>query len=239
MITALVTGAGRGLGLEFTRQLLEGGDTVLATARKPARAAALHRLAAQHAGRLSLVALDVSDPGSIAAAREAVGQTTDRLDLLVNNAGINGKGVPRGQRNARFGSLEPEGILRMVAVNAIGPVLVTQALADLLAKGTEPRVVSISSLLGSIDDKASGGNYGYSASKTTLNMLARVMAFDLSRLGITSVVLNPGWVRTDMGGAGAPLSPEQSVGGMLAVTARLTPGDAGRFLQWDGAEVAW
>ena len=157
----------------------------------------------------------------------------------MNNAGINSRSVPRDQANVRFGSLEPSGVLRMVEVNALGPVLVTQALVDLLQAGTRPRVASTSSWLGSIGRKSSGGNYGYCASKATLNMLARAMAFDLAPLGITSVVFNPGWVATDMGGPRASLTPEQSVGGMLAVIDGLTPEDAGRFLQWDGTEHPW
>lgn len=239
MTTAFVTGANRGLGLEFTRQLLDRGDTVLATARRPARSDALKRLQAQHPDRLSLLPLDVSDPASIAAVRQEAGGATEHLDLLINNAGINSKGVQKGRRNVRFGSLEPQGILQMVAVNAIGPLLVTQALADLLQRSTAARVVSISSWLGSIGGKTTGGNYGYCASKTTLNMLGRAMAFDLQKLGVTAVLMNPGWVSTDMGGPNAPSSPEQSVAGMLAVTDGLTPDDAGRFLQWDGGDVAW
>ncbi len=100
-------------------------------------------------------------------------------------------------------------------------------------------MISVSSWLGSIEGKTSGGNYGYCASKTTLNMLARAMAFDLLPLGIVSVVFNPGWVSTDMGGPRATLTPHQSVAGMLATTARLTPSQAGHFMQWDGTEHAW
>jgi len=227
------------MGLAFTRQLLERGGAVFAAVRNPAKTDALQALVESSPGRLTLVRLDVSDPGSIDAAREAVEAQTDHLDLLVNNAGINSRGVPDGQGNVRFGALEPTGISRMVAVNAVGPILVTQSLVGLLQRGSEPRVVSISSWLGSISGKTSGGNYGYCASKATLNMLARAMAFDLSPLGITSVVFNPGWVSTDMGGPNAKLTPERSVRGMLTVTDHLTPSDAGRFLQWDGTEHAW
>ncbi len=239
MTTALVTGAGRGMGLEFTRQLLSRGHTVFATARDPSRSGALGELAAEHEGRLHSVPLDVSDLESIAAARRAIGERTGHLDLLVNNAGINSRGVPEGQGNVRFGALEPAGVLRMVEVNAMGPVLITQGFVDLLQKGKEPRVISVSSWLGSIGAKTSGGNYGYCASKATLNMLARAMAFDLLPLGIISVVFNPGWVSTDMGGPKAKLTPEESVAGMLKVTDGLTPQHAGQFLQWDGSEHPW
>ncbi|MCR9163915.1 MAG: SDR family oxidoreductase [Nannocystaceae bacterium] len=227
--TAVVTGAGRGLGLEFARQLAQRGVRVLGTVRKPSPAL-------EETGAVGLQ-LDVSDAEAIAAFPEQVREHCERVDLLVNNAGINSRGVAPEQGNVRFGELEPEGILRMVRINAIAPVLVAQALSDLLKEGS--KIVSISSWLGSIAGKSSGGNYGYCASKTTLNMLARAMAFDLAPRGITSVVVNPGWVSTDMGGAKAKLTPEQSVQGLLRVVDTLTLDDAGKFLQWDGSPHPW
>ncbi|MCB9763605.1 MAG: SDR family oxidoreductase [Alphaproteobacteria bacterium] len=226
---ALVTGAGRGLGLEFARQLAARGATVFGTVRRDGEA--LDALG------VTALRLDVADPASIAAFATDLAARVDRVDLLINNAGINSRGVPEGQRNVRWGALEPEGILRMVQVNAVGPVLVTQALAPLLKPGA--RVLSISSWLGSIQRKTSGGNYGYCASKTTLNMLARAMAFDLAEQGVISVVANPGWVRTDMGGARAALTPDQSVSGLLALVDQLTPAHTGGFYQWDGTEHPW
>lgn len=227
--TAVVTGAGRGLGLEFARQLAQRGVRVLGTVRKPSPAL-------EETGAVGLQ-LDVSDAEAIAAVPEQVREHCERVDLLVNNAGINSRGVAPEQGNVRFGQLEPEGILRMVRINAVAPVLVAQALSDLLKEGS--KIVSISSWLGSIAGKSSGGNYGYCASKTTLNMLARAMAFDLAPRGITSVVVNPGWVSTDMGGAKAKLTPEQSVQGLLRVVDTLTLDDAGKFLQWDGSPHPW
>ena len=235
MGTVVVTGAGRGLGLAFATQLAARGDTVFATVRDPERAEALRALE----GDVRLVRLDVSDPASIEAAAASVAEQTAHVDLLVNNAGINSRGVPEGQGNVRFGTLEPRGILRMVEVNAIGPLLVTQAFAGLLQKSAAGRVLSISSWLGSIAGKTSGGNYGYCASKTTLNMLMRAAAFDLVQQGVISVVANPGWVSTDMGGPRASLTPDQSVAGLLQVADALTPEQAGRFVDWDGSEHAW
>ena len=233
----LITGAGRGLGLELTRQLLDAGHVVFATVRSPAM---VDELAGMHPGeRLVPVTLDVANPASIAAARRAVGQHTRALDLLINNAGTHSPRLPPGQANQRCGSLEPAGLLHMVRVNAVGPVLVAQAFADLLEAGQRPRVVSISSRRGSIGAKDTGGNYGYCASKATLNMLTRAMAWDLAPRGVTAVVMNPGWVRTAMGGPDAPLSPAESVAGMLAVIEGLEPSDAGCFLRWDGGEQAW
>ena len=234
---AMVTGAGRGLGLEFTRQLLDAGAIVLATARHPGRADAFSELALAHGKRFIPIALDVADPRSIAAASEAAARSTKRLDLLINNAGINSRGVPAGQSNVRLGELEPEGILTMVRVNAIGPLLVSQAMLPLLGEGS--KVLSISSWLGSLSNKESGGNYGYCASKTTLNMLMRAFAFDVADRGIISVVANPGWVQTDMGGARASLTPAASVAGLLGVVDTLTPAQRGAFLQWDGTVHPW
>ena len=227
--TAIVTGAGRGLGLELARQLVGQGYRVLGTVRR-----ASDGLEAVGATSLSL---DVSDAEAIAALPERVREHTDRIDLLVNNAGINSRGVPEAQANVRFGTLEPEGILRMVRVNAIAPILLVQALVDLLPAGA--RVVSISSWLGSIGNKTGGGNYGYCSSKAMLNMMARALAFDLAPRGVASVVVNPGWVSTDMGGPKAKLTPTQSVEGILRVAEGLTADDAGKFLQWDGSEHPW
>jgi len=235
MSIVLVTGAGRGLGLEFARQLAAAGHTVFASVRSAGKAAALRALG----GDVRVLELDVSSAESIAQAAGEVASQVDHLDLLINNAGINSRGVPAGQANLRFGELEPAGILRMVEVNAIGPLLVTQAFADLLAASERGRVVSISSWLGSIERKQSGGNYGYCASKTTLNMLMRAAAFDLAKRGVVSVVVNPGWVSTDMGGPKASLTPEQSVGGLIRLAAGLTEAHSGQFMQWDGSQHAW
>ncbi len=236
-IIALVTGANRGLGLAFTRQLIRRGDRVVATARDPDAVEAWADL--DETGRLHRVALDLDDPKSIAGLQAAVAAVTDRLDLLINNAGVNSRSVPRGEPNVKLGALEPEGILAMTRINAVGPLLVTQALVDLLARGEAPRVLCISSWLGSVERKAKGGNYGYCISKAALNMATRALAFDLEPRGIIAVAANPGWVQTDMGGESADLTPEQSAAGLLNMAADLTEDDAGRFLQWNGEPHPW
>lgn len=228
-MNVVITGAGRGLGLEFARQCATAGHRVFGTVRTDS--AALSEIG------VTTLRLDVADPASIASFAEDLASRVDRIDLLINNAGINSRAMPEGQANVRWGGIEAEGILKMVRVNAVGPVLVTQAVQGLLVEGSQ--VLCISSWLGSIARKQSGGNYGYCASKTTLNMLARAMAFDLKDRGITCVVANPGWVQTDMGGSRASLTPEQSVSGLLATMRGLGLEDAGRFLQWDGSEHAW
>lgn len=223
-MNAVVTGAGRGMGLAFCKQLVADGYTVFGTVR--GRAQALDGTG------VTVLKLDVADTVSIGVFAAQLATTVGRVDLLVNNAGMNSRSAAKGQKNVRWGDLEPEGMLNMMRVNAIGPVLVTQALSSLL--GEDSRVLNVSSGLGSIGGKTSGGNYGYCASKATLNMLARAMAFDLAKRGVVSVCLNPGWVQTDMGGPKAPLTAEDSVRGMLRVMNAATPDDAGGFFNHDG-----
>ncbi|MEO1480834.1 MAG: SDR family oxidoreductase [Myxococcota bacterium] len=235
----LITGAGRGLGLEFARQCLDRGDRVYAGVRRPDRADALHALAEAHPGRLFVFALDVTDPNSVEEARRAVSMETDWLDLLINNAGINSKSVEDTEKNVRFGSLEAKGMVKMFEVNAVAPVLMVQAMTDLLERADHPRVLNVSSWLGSIEEKTSGGNYAYCASKAALNMLTRALAHDLAERGIITLAFNPGWVKTDMGGENAKLSPTQSVCGILATSDTVSLEDTGSFLQWDGSRHPW
>lgn len=237
----VITGAGRGLGLEFARQCLERGDEVVACLRDPDGARELRALGAAGLGRLHTVRLDVTDPESIERAGAAIEAAVDGVELLVNNAGINSTsaGVADERRNLRFGQLEPEGLLDLMRVNAVGPLLVLQRLAGVLSATGGARVLNVSSWLGSIGDTARGGNYGYSASKAALNMLTRRAALDLKGAGITVVAVNPGWARTDMGGPGAQLAPSESVAGMLALAERLWPRDAGEFFDWNGERRRW
>lgn len=239
MSRVLVTGAGRGLGLEFVRQCVDRGDHVFAAARHPASSDDLTALAAANPAKVTVLEMDVADVASIGAARDSVAAAADGLDLLVNNAGVNSKAMPDAQKNLSFGGLEPEGIVTMVRVNAIGPLMVTQTFADLLVGGKDPKVLNVSSWLGSITKKKGGGNYGYCASKATLNMLGRTLAHDLIERGIVTVMFNPGWVQTDMGGPRASLTPEESVKGMLAVIEEADEWHNAGFFQWDGSEHPW
>ncbi len=237
MQQVLVTGAARGLGLEFVKQYLADGATVYAGVRSPWRADELTTLAEKSDGRLHIVALDVSDESSIDACLSEVAGKTDHLDILVNNAGINSKsrGIEDKQRNVTFGRLEPSGILEMARVNAVAPVLLTQRARDLLEAAEGAKVVNISSWLGSCTIKESGGNYGYGASKAMLNFMGRALAGDLKDKGIVVLLFNPGWVQTDMGGQRAQLTPAESVGGIRAAAARATLADTGSFWNHDGS----
>jgi len=241
MRRVLVTGAGRGLGLELVRQCLERGDRVIGCVRNPQRATDLAQLVNGAPERCSIVPLDVGSAASVDACHDVVAAELDGLDLLINNAGINSQsaGIAEDQRDLAFGSLEPEGTLEMVRINVIAPVLITQGCFHLLKAGQDPKVANISSWLGSIAAKTGGGNYGYCASKTALNMMGRAMAWNLKPHGIVTLMLNPGWVKTSMGGPRAKLTPEQSVAGLLRVIENASIEDTGTFLQWDGSEHPW
>lgn len=237
---ALVTGAGKGLGLEFTKQLLQCNYKVLACLRDTNKYKSLIDLQSKNEN-LKLLSLDISSEESINSLVEKIKLHTDHLDLLINSAGINSKSNhPYSQSSSLlFGQLEQESLLNQFKVNAIGPLLLTQSLVQLFEKAKKAKVVNISSWLSSIEIKQSGGNYGYCASKTALNMMNKALSFDLANYGAISVCFNPGWVRTDMGGLSAKLSPEESVSGILEKVATLSLEESGSFLQWEGSEHPW
>lgn len=242
MLHVLVTGASRGLGLEFVRQYLHRGDYVYATCRNPATATKLQELAAAHPNRCVILPLDTRNEASHEALVAELTARDCRLEVLINNAGVNAKSVQGNsdfESYFAFGQLKAESLLDMIHTNAIAHILLTQSLLPFLRHVPNAKVMNISSWLGSLSQKREGGNYAYSASKTALNMLTRTMAFDLRPMGIIAVAANPGWVRTDMGGVRATLTAEDSVAGLISVVDKLTPGDAGRFIQWDGTDHKW
>lgn len=228
----LVTGANRGLGLEFTRQLLARGDRVIAACRNPGRALKLTELAAAYPGRLHVLPLDLNKERSIAGLANETGMLTDALDVLVNNAGV----LVSGER---YGELAAHTFADTFATNTIGPLLLTQALTPPLARGAAARVINLSSDLGSLADTKALHSPSYAVSKAALNMVTRLTAAELGARGIIVVSMNPGWVRTDMGGAHAPLEAQAAVAAMLGVIDALKLDDAGRFLDYTGADVAW
>jgi NAD(P)-dependent dehydrogenase (short-subunit alcohol dehydrogenase family) len=229
---ALITGANRGLGLEFSRQLLARGHRVIATARQPSSCAALNHLCGDYPGHLSVLPLDAAKPASITELAREAALITRSLDLLIVNAGVNVRGE-------RFGNLNATDLQHTLEVNTVGPVLLAQEMIDLLKRGQQPRVVYISSILGSISERDSFYVPSYCISKAALNMAMRVLSFPLRESGIQSAAIHPGWVKTDMGGEQAPLTPEQSVSDMLSLIDRLDENHCGRFLAHDGRELAW
>ena len=232
MQRVLVTGANRGLGLEFTRQLLAGGARVVAACRQPGRALKLTELAAAHPGRLSVLPLDLNKERSISGLANETALLTDRLDVLINNAGV----LVSGER---YGELGAKTFAETFATNVIGPLLLTQALTPLLAHGEPARVVNLSSDLGSLAETNALQTPSYAVSKAALNMVTRLTAAELGARGIIVISMNPGWVKTDMGGAHAPLAAHDAVAGMLSVIDALKLDDGGRFLDYIGADVAW
>jgi NAD(P)-dependent dehydrogenase (short-subunit alcohol dehydrogenase family) len=232
----LVTGANRGLGLEFVRQLLARGERVVATCRQPGRASALNALAGEHPGRLRVLPLDVAEPRThveLVAEWPLLAEEGDeppRIGLLVNNAGVLHPGE-------RFGGIGLDNLLHSFRTNAAGPLLVTQALASLLADGA--RVVNMSSRLGSVAETARFGTPSYAISKAALNMATAQLTHALADRGIVVVAVSPGWVRTDMGGDKAEVTPENSVAGMLRQVDQLDIQDSGRFLDSQGQVVSW
>ncbi|HEV7489997.1 MAG TPA: SDR family oxidoreductase [Rhodanobacteraceae bacterium] len=230
MLQALVSGANRGLGLEMTRQLLQRGDRVVAACRHPGRALDLTRLAAEHPGRLHVIPLDLMDTRSIAELARETDALELRFDLVVNNAGM----LVEGER---FGEIGGKSLRDSFAVNAEGAFMMTQELASRLVDGA--KVVNLSSTLGSIARTDSLYSPSYAMSKAALNMATRLLAIALRDRGVIVVAVSPGWVRTDMGGAGAPLKPDASVAAMLRVIDHLKLSDSGRFLAQTGETIAW
>ena len=243
--TALVTGANRGIGLEFVRQLLARGDHVVATCRHPGKASALNTLAGEHPGRLHVLPLDVADAKSRASLLHdlpLVLGDDGRIDLLLNNAGVLHSGE-------RFGHVEQAMLDDSLRTNAIGPFLLAQALVPLLcdvapghADDTgSPRTViaNISSQLGSIANTTRFGTPSYAISKAAQNMASVLLARALAERGIVVLALHPGWVQTEMGGAQAQVTPADAVAGLLRVIDAATPSQSGAFLDWRGASLPW
>lgn len=227
----LITGANRGIGLGLASSYLDDGHRVFATCRAPERATDLARLAERSKGRLTVHPLDVTSDGQRAALAAAL--DGEPVDVLLNNAGV----YP--QKHGGFGRVEAEPWLHGLAVNAVAPVLLAQALVDNVARSRRRVIATVTSRMGSIADNTSGGAYAYRSSKTALNSAMRSAAIDLRDRGITVVVLHPGWVRTDMGGSGAQITVDRSVADLRRVLDGLTLEDTGRFLNRDGTDLPW
>lgn len=232
MARVLITGANRGLGLEFTRQSLARGDRVIAACRHPGRATELTALAGSHPGHLHVLPLDVARPASVQELGRETAMLFPGLDLLINNAGVL---VP----GERFGSVSADDLDSSFRSNAMGPLLLTQMLAPLLAKGTRAKVANLSSVMGSIHAVREFRSPSYAMSKAALNMATALLARALAPSGVSVIALHPGWARTDMGGPQAEVDPRDAVAGLLRVIETLVPGDSGVFRDWQGKTLAW
>jgi NAD(P)-dependent dehydrogenase (short-subunit alcohol dehydrogenase family) len=237
--TVLVTGAGRGLGLEFVRQYAADGWNVIAALRDPAHAAELATLATAARGRIQVHALDVAEHASIdALARKLAGTP---VDVLINNAGTMGAQsfAGQGMLAQRFGSSDYDDWLRTFRVNALGPMKMAEAFADHVAASVQKKIVTLSTVIASIGSNNLGGLYAYRSSKAAVNAIMKSMALDLARRGIIAAPLHPGWAQTAIGGPNAPMRPQHCVAGLRQVIAGLTREKSGRFWQWDGKELPW
>lgn len=232
MQRCLVTGANRGLGLAFVTALLERDARVLACCRDPAGAGALGALRAAHGDRLAIHALDVADPDAIAALPKAAASHLQRIDLLINNAGV----LVSGER---FGNVKADSLANSFAVNASAPLLITQALAPLLALGNKPRVLCITSQIGSIAQSNGFRTVSYAMSKAALNMAVKRLAAELAPRGIVVLAVHPGWLKTAMGGKSATLPVADAARALLNLIERARIADAGKFLAYDGGELPW
>ena len=231
MSSVLITSANRGLGLEFAAQYLAADWQVYAACRRPQSADELQQLARERPDRISILAMDVTDNASVAAAAASLRERG--IDVLINSAGI--VGAPA----QRTGNLDYASWRQVLDVNTLGPMRVTEAFIEHLARSARKLVVTITSGMGSIADNTSGGSIAYRSSKAAVNMAMRSAAIDLRPRGISCVVLNPGWVRTDMGGPNATLSVEASVTAMRRLIERLGAEQSGKFFNYDGREYPW
>jgi NAD(P)-dependent dehydrogenase (short-subunit alcohol dehydrogenase family) len=218
MPSVLITGANRGLGLEFARQYSSNGWTVIATAREGSPD--LDQLGVR------VEQLDMSDLEAVSS----FGKRLDSLDLFIANAGTYG---PRSVTSAD----DARSWADTFVVNTIAPFLLAQSVLPLVAQN-HGKLIAITSKMGSIEDNTSGGYIAYRSSKTALNSAWRSLAID-NRGKVTAAVLHPGWVQTRMGGSSAPLSPQQSVAGLRNVIERLGPQDSGEFFSYGGSRIAW
>jgi NAD(P)-dependent dehydrogenase (short-subunit alcohol dehydrogenase family) len=219
----LITGASRGLGAEFVRQLRGRGHGVVAAVRDPSKAGDARRVGAK------VVSLDVDRPDTF---EDFAGTLDEPVDVLINNAGI-------ADSDSSIRSLTSEAMERVYRTNVFGPALLTRSLLPVLRRGSRRIIANVSSSLGSLASTPGGFSYAYCSSKAALNMLTVLLHRDLSGDGFTVVSLDPGWNRTDMGGGQAPLDPRDTVASMIALLERLGPADSGKFIGYDGQPRPW
>lgn len=227
MPTAFVTGASRGLGVEFVKQLAAKGFHVYATVRKQSDA---DKAKAISPGNVTVLVGELGDQAGIDSLVKQLGDKP--IDILVNNAGVNGE-------DRAMGKLSWSEFERVYKTNIIAPVMLLQSLVPNLRKGSRKLVLNISSELGSITSASAGFSYAYNSSKAALNMLSAKADRDLRSEGFVVVSFCPGWNKTDMGGQEAPLLPENSVRTLLGTAEKLTIRDGGRYMRIDGKDLPY
>jgi NAD(P)-dependent dehydrogenase (short-subunit alcohol dehydrogenase family) len=231
MVTILISGANRGLGLEFASQYAAEGAEVFAACRSAASADSLRNIQKNAAKGFSVVEMDVTDLESIRRVAAQLNEVS--IDVLINGAGI--VGAP-GQTS---GNIDYKSWARVLDVNTLGPMRVLECFIEHIARSERKLVITITSAMGSFADNKAGGSIAYRSSKAAVNMAMRSAAIDLAPRGVSCVLIHPGWVRTDMGGPNAPLSPQESVSAMRQLIENLGPKNSGRFYSYDGREYPW
>lgn len=224
----LITGANRGIGLEFTRQYAEDGWDVLACCRHSQHASALQQLAKAHAN-IQVLDLDVADFTKIDAL--ALQLKNQKIDVLINNAGI--------YPDSGLDDLDANSCLEAFKINSLAPLKMATAFTPHIANSQLKKLATLSSKMGSLDDNTSGGSYLYRSTKAAVNMMMKCLSIDLKPLGIAVVTLHPGWVITDMGGANALIDTKTSVTGMRKVIENLSLNTSGQFIAYDGKAIHW
>jgi NAD(P)-dependent dehydrogenase (short-subunit alcohol dehydrogenase family) len=232
--SALVTGANRGIGLQHVRRFLDRGFKVFAGARDPGRASELNALAAGGT-QLTVLPLDVTADASVATAAAALAGVP--LDILVNNAGTYGPvgWSEEGASSQGPGQMDYAAWRQILEVNLLGAFRVAAAFRPNLAAATRPLHILMSSDLGSIENNRQGRSHAYRSSKAGLNMVGKGLAIEWP--SIITVAMAPGWCRTELGGADAPIDPADSVAAQQETFARLTLTDSGRFIDRFGQTV--
>jgi NAD(P)-dependent dehydrogenase (short-subunit alcohol dehydrogenase family) len=229
MEVIIVTGANRGIGLALTKALLADENVVIAGCRRPDESGELRQLTFSYPDTLDLIKCDLEHEEDLAAEADALLKRRRKLDVIVNNAGI----MPE-EGSESILNIDLELFWRAFNTNVLGAARVVRAFYPLLLKSERPRIVNVSSSLGSISTRKGHDHYAYSASKAALNMLTRTVADELALRGVTTVAISPGWVRTEMGGEKAPLSPEESAQSLAETIRKIGPESNGEFLDRDG-----
>lgn len=227
MPTVLITGANRGLGLEFAKQYAADGWSVIATCRNPIGVGEL----AEIEGDIAVYGLDVTDQASI--DRFAADLDGRPIDVLLNNAGVYG---PKG---ITAKDVKVEDWMPVMHANMMAPLMISRALLDNVKQGERKLIVCISSIMGSVEKGAAGSEYIYRSSKAGLNMAMACYAQEIADTGVAVVMFHPGWVQTDMGGPSATLTPTESINGLRASIENLSAEDNGTFKNYDGTPMPW
>tara|TARA_E500000331_G_scaffold189851_1_gene182686 strand:- start:568 stop:1275 length:708 start_codon:yes stop_codon:yes gene_type:complete len=229
----VITGASRGIGLEMARILIAQGHSVYGAVRNPDGATDL-----QAAGPAGILKLDIGDIESINNFCNELAETIDSLDILVNNAGITSNDLGADRRQCNPWQIDPQVVLEETRINALGPMMITRGLVDLLESGDNPVVLNTSSQLGSMVIGAMMPfDVAYNVSKAAVNMIT-VMSASTNK-NICFVTLHPGWVKTDMGTDAAELEVPEAAGAIVDSLLALTIEDSGRFIRWDGTDHPW